>query len=76
MKNVTLKNVGKLALGALLGSFLWAGCASTPNQSAEQPTGTGETTVDLNEVGPASPAQYSTGLYDPYQSEWSIESIE
>jgi hypothetical protein len=74
--NVALKNVGKVAMAALLGSFLWAGCASTPNQPAEQPNGVVETTVDLNDVGPQSPSQYSTGLYDPYSSEWSIESIE
>ncbi|HEX4119018.1 MAG TPA: hypothetical protein VH619_00220 [Verrucomicrobiae bacterium] len=73
MKNTT-KNIGKLALAALLGSFLWAGCASTPNQPAEQPGL--ETTVDLNEIGPSVTPQFSTGLYDPFQSEWSVESIE
>ena len=73
MKNVA-SNIGKVTLAALLGSFLWAGCASNPNQPAEQPGL--ETTVDLNRAGPSIAPQFSTGLYDPYQSEWSIESIE
>jgi hypothetical protein len=72
--NTTLK-LGKLTLAAVLGSLLWAGCASTANeQTAEQPGV--EQTVDVGRTGPQTNPAYSSGLYDPYQSEWSVESIE
>jgi len=72
--NTTLK-LGKLTLAALLGSLLWVGCASTANeQTAEQPGV--EQTVDVGRTGPQTRPEYSTGLYDPFQSEWSVKSIE
>jgi hypothetical protein len=72
--NTTLK-LGKLTLAALLGSLLWAGCASTANDQTAETQGV-EQTVDVGRVGPQTNPERSTGLYDPFQSEWSVESIE
>jgi hypothetical protein len=71
--NTTLK-IGKLTFAAILGSLLWAGCASTPNQPAEQ--GGLETTIDPHTIGPDTTPQYRHDLYSPFQSGWTVENIE
>jgi hypothetical protein len=71
---MNILKVGKLTLAALLGSLIWAGCASTQVQTADQPAL--ETTVDLTKTGPDTRPQDNVDLYSPYQSGWTIRDIE
>ncbi|HUD84151.1 MAG TPA: hypothetical protein VMQ67_11640 [Candidatus Saccharimonadales bacterium] len=74
--NKTL-NIGKLTLVTLataLGTFLWTGCASAPDQPAEQ-SGL-ETTIDASTIGPDTTPQYRHDFFSPFQTGWTVENIE
>jgi hypothetical protein len=60
-------------VAALLGSFLWTGCASAPIEPAQSGL---ETTVDPHSAGPDTQPQYSPDLYSPFQSGWTVRNIE
>jgi hypothetical protein len=69
---MNIRTIGKLTLVALMGSLIWAGCAS---DSAPQGNGL-ETTVDLTRIGPDTRPQYRSDLYSPFDSGWVLESVE
>jgi hypothetical protein len=73
MKN-TVYQTGKFVIAALLGSILWAGCASTSNT----PNGPKmvESTINLQTTGPDANPQWRTGLYDFNNQNWDVDSIK
>jgi len=72
--NKTL-NIGKLTLAAVFGSLLWVGCASTPYEPGQPGL---ETTYDTHQAGPDTYPQFNHDMIVgfPYQSGWTVESIE
>lgn len=75
--NTTLK-IGKFALGAVVGSLLWAGCASAPQQQGRPAML--EQTLDLQNTGPnVRPEWQATG--DQFNNAiniqpWDVEAIQ
>ncbi len=74
---MNILKIGKLTLITVLGSLMWAGCASSPSQSEEQ-FGL-EKTTDVLVLGPDTQPQYNNNgiLFDsPFQAGWTVEDIE
>jgi hypothetical protein len=75
---MNILKIGKLALVSAVGSLVWAGCASTANEPEAQQSGL-ETTVDPQYLGPQTQPQNTPQdmlFASPYQSSWTVESIE
>jgi hypothetical protein len=75
MKNIL--KTGKFALGVLLGSLLWAGCASNAPQGSSAQL---EQTIDLQNTGPETHPAWTTSA-DPFRdmqnpNAWDVESIQ
>lgn len=74
MKNI--QKMGKIALGAVIGSLLWAGCASN---NAPQQRPLLEQTMDLQNTGPDTHPAWRTDNYDQIDynlQPWDVESIQ
>ncbi|HZM03709.1 MAG TPA: hypothetical protein VFC44_11920 [Candidatus Saccharimonadales bacterium] len=68
--------VAKVALAAVVGSLLWAGCASTaPADMNGRPVV--DNTINLQDTGPDTHPEWRTGIYNyNYQGNWDVTAIE
>jgi hypothetical protein len=68
--------VAKITLAALMGSLLWAGCASTaPTDAQGRPVV--DNNINLQDTGPDTHPEWRTGIYNYNdQGNWDVQAVE